>query len=190
MTCSRIAVRGEKDTGGGMSTILSTPYERWRHLLREKLRVEVDGPLLTRPDGRRFQIVRYESAEAIDIPRSNLRPLLRGGRGCRRLVIGMSKQTFVPPSRVNTRALTWVESGFDWEQIWAQYFYAQARLHKLRDCWYWGRVSLDVIGWNACWTYKPQYGLMGNDLWKEIIALTNPGSFGWSERVPRRDLIL
>ena len=175
MTCGRIAGREEKGTGGEMSTIPSTPYERWRQLLREKLRVEVDGPLLTRPDGRRFQIVRYVSADVVEIPKNELRPIMRGGLGCRQLTIGMGRHDITSFHQSATYVpFTWTESGLEWQRIWAQYFCSFAMLERRGGFSYRKRVCLNVIGWHASWGSTSRYATLGKGLHDQIVSLTWP----------------
>ena len=65
MTFLRIAGWVETNTGGEMTMDPAELYEEWRQLLREKLGVRVDGPLLTRPISRNpphstYNIIAYK----------------------------------------------------------------------------------------------------------------------------------
>jgi hypothetical protein len=179
MTFTEIAVLEATDTGGGMTTNPIDPYDSWRQLLLEKLGVQVDGPLLNRPDGRRFQIVRYVSADVVHIPENELRPILLGGLGCRRLTIGMGRHDITSFHQSATYVpFTWTESGLEWQRIWAQYFYSFAMLERRGGLSYRERVRLNVIGWHASWWSTCRYATLGKGLHDQIVSLTWPLTHG------------
>jgi hypothetical protein len=155
-------------------------YEEWRQLLSEKLGVHVDGPLLTRPDGRQLQIVRYRAADVVDIPLANLRSSVKLRRGYRRVIIGAGRHDFTSlHSPAIYVSYTWAQSQFDWERIWAQYFCAYSKLQQHGGLAYRGRVHLDVDGWHACWGSTARYGSLGSRLHGDIVELTSPLMKWW-----------
>jgi|688.fasta_scaffold426821_1 hypothetical protein len=180
MTFLRIAGRVQTDTGGEMTIDPAELYEEWRQLLSEKLGVRVDGPLLTRTDGRQLQIVRYRAADVVDIPLANLRSSVKLRRGYRRIIIGAGRHDF---TSLHSPAIyvshTWAQCQFDWERIWAQYFCAYSMLKKHGGLAYRGRVHLAVDGWHACWGSTARYGAVGSRLHGDIVDLTSPLTRLW-----------